>query len=296
MHGQTDAEAEKVKQQQLATPRLGNDPEDETLNFGNTSVTSNQDALLPGTARSGSSNEEPTLQLIETSKFRANLHKQLISVYEPLETWYLRSSVEKAHNLDEADFSSRPFLSSSLDDAFFILKKVLLRVVTASSLPTHRRMCAEISTIMERDFSDILRRRMDSVWAGISSTSQSARTKEEVQARQTFIVSRSKICTDGKQARDDVTTNTALALVPQVYANDLDMAADYVSRLVDEIFESGSLSQSFFLTSEYETAKASLETVKALQDRFRASLKVRARVQSSWALIRSYRTGLAHHH
>lgn len=132
---------------------------------------------------------EAELPLIEQSSFRANLHRELLTVYEPLELWYLRSSVEKAHQLDEADLYNKPYLSSSLDDTFFILKKVLQRVIATSSCATHKRMCSEIKSIMEKDFGDILKKRMDTVWSGITSTAQSARQKEEAQARQSFTVS-----------------------------------------------------------------------------------------------------------
>lgn len=59
-----------------------------------------------------------------------------------------------------------------------------------------------------------------------------------------------------------------------MYANDLATAADYIARVVEEIVESGSLSQSYFLNSEYEQAVSAIESIKALQDRYRASLKV----------------------
>jgi hypothetical protein len=191
--------------------------------------------------------QEATLDIVEQSSFRASLDRQLHTVFEPLELWYLRSSLEKAHQLDEPDMYSRPFLSSSLDDAFFILKKVLLRLVTCASLTTHRRMCSEVRTVMDRDFGDILRRRMDSVWSGITSTAQAARAKEEDKARQGFIV----------------------------YANDLDTAADYIARLVDDVVESESLEQSYFLRGEYQQAREAIEGTKTLQDKFRATLKVR---------------------
>lgn len=136
-----------------------------------------------------SNSSEAELPLIEHSPFRANLQRELLTVYEPLELWYLRSSIEKAHQLDEPDLYNKPYLSSSLDDAFFILKKVLQRVVATSSCATHKRMCTEIRSIMEKDFGDILKKRMDAVWSGITSTALTARQKEEAQARQSFIVS-----------------------------------------------------------------------------------------------------------
>ena len=63
----------------------------------------------------------------------------------------------------------------------------------------------------------------------------------------------------------------------QVYANDLDTAAEYIARVVEELIDSDSLGQSYFLASEYAQAKEALESIKSLQDRFRANLKVRSR-------------------
>jgi hypothetical protein len=210
---------------------------------------------------------EASLDIVEKSTFRANLHKQLHTVYEPLEIWYLRSSIEKAHTLDEPDFFSKPYLSSSLDDSFFILKKVLQRLVSTSSLNTHVRMCKEIKTIMERDYSDILRRRMEGVWSGISSSATAARNKEEATARQNFIV-----CLSTALLMSVYPANASV--IGQVHANNLDTAADYLGRVVEELLDSDSIGQSYFLNSEYTQAKDALESVKELQDRFRASLKV----------------------
>ena len=229
----------------LASPALHGSPDTSSLAI--TGVASGQSSsLLPGFSGTNTQADEE-LEMVEKSTFQASLHRQLASVYEPLETWYLRSSIEKAHHLDEADLYNKPHLSSALDDSFFILKKVLQRLVATASLPTFQRMCAEFTNILTRDFSEILRKRMDSVWQAIQSTAQAARSKEEASARQQFIV----------------------------YANDLDTAADYLARVVDEIVDGDALKQAFFRPSEFQTAVAALIDVKNTQDRFRATLKVR---------------------
>lgn len=175
----------------LASPQISGSP-DPGLNFQTPNAGSSE--LVPSQLNDSRANRAE-LPIMERSSFRANLHRELLTVYEPLELWYLRSSVEKAHQLDEADLYNKPYISSSLDDTFFILKKVLQRLVATSSCSTHKRMCAEIKSIMEKDFGDILKKRMDNVWNGITSTAQSARQKEEAQARQSFIVS-SFLCYD----------------------------------------------------------------------------------------------------
>ena len=59
-----------------------------------------------------------------------------------------------------------------------------------------------------------------------------------------------------------------------VYANDLDTASDYIVRVVEELEDSDTLAQSYFLDAELDMAKSALEGVKALQGRYRANLKV----------------------
>lgn len=183
---------------------------------------------------------------MEQSSFKHALHHQLATIYEPLEIWYLRSSIEKAHVLDEPDLYNKPLLSSIVDDTFFILKKVLHRQTSLASLPTVKRMCLEVRNVMERDFSDVIKKRMDAVWAFVQSSTQATRAKEEESARQSFVI----------------------------YANDLDTAAEYIGRVVDEITADPSLRTAFFLTTEYNEALASLQVVKQLQDHFRIVLKV----------------------
>lgn len=197
----------------LASPCLQNSP-DASLEFKTPRPGQSEFA-----AKAHVSAEEATLSFVEASTFKANLAKQLISVYEPLELWYLRSSIEKAHQLDEPDMFNKPFLSSSLDDTFFILKKVLLRLVTTSSLQSHKRMCTEISIIMERDFSEVLRKRMDTVWSTITATTQAARSKEEAAARQSFIVS-------GSPSRSE-----KCVLTPSLHSTDIRQRSGHGGRL-----------------------------------------------------------------
>lgn len=60
----------------------------------------------------------------------------------------------------------------------------------------------------------------------------------------------------------------------QVYANDLDVAAEYLVRVTEEQLDRSVLGQSYFLDSEYEEARLGLESILSLQERYRAILKV----------------------
>lgn len=104
---------------------------------------------------------EASLPLVEESAFKEALHSDLRAYYEPLELWYFRVAVEKAHSLDEPDFSSRPATSSVLDDVFFMLKKVVSRVIATGNVDLLESAAKKLRSVLEKDFGNVLRRRMD---------------------------------------------------------------------------------------------------------------------------------------
>ena len=61
----------------------------------------------------------------------------------------------------------------------------------------------------------------------------------------------------------------------QIYLNNLDTAAEYAVRLVDEMLGGEVLQQSFFLETELERAKIAMLGVRGVEDKFRGVLKVR---------------------
>jgi conserved oligomeric Golgi complex subunit 4 len=78
-----------------------------------------------------------------------------------MELWYLRISIEKAHQIDEFDNTSKPLVSSVLDDTFYIIKKVILRLISSASSSTLQGSLTEIHQIMERDYVGGLRRKIE---------------------------------------------------------------------------------------------------------------------------------------
>lgn len=59
----------------------------------------------------------------------------------------------------------------------------------------------------------------------------------------------------------------------QVYLNDLDTAASYTTRLIDELVSSDTLASAFFLNSEFERARTSLSLVRNSQEKFHSVVK-----------------------
>ena len=140
------------------------------------------------TVAEGSADTQKNLSLVEDSSFRSALHSHLRNTYEPLEQWYLRISIEKAHQIDEPDLAARPVVSSALDDTFYILKKIISRILSTSNVHTLDAMCKAIRTILERDFAQALRRRMEGTFANLSQGRTEEKDRKERDARSTYIV------------------------------------------------------------------------------------------------------------
>lgn len=103
----------------------------------------------------------PSLALVESSAFKDALQGDLRTYYEPLELWYFRIAVEKAHSLDEPDLSSRPTTSSVLDDVFFMLKKIIGRAISIANSDLLESLSKKLRVVLERDVAGVLRRRME---------------------------------------------------------------------------------------------------------------------------------------
>lgn len=109
------------------------------------------------------------LSIVESSRSLACFQSVLRDYYEPMETWFLRTSTDKALRLDTADTTSRPHLSSCPDDVFYLLKLVLYRLVHSGSLPTLERMVKKVEEIVEEGYLGGVKRKMDGVYAGVRS-------------------------------------------------------------------------------------------------------------------------------
>lgn len=68
--------------------------------------------------------------------------------------------------MDTPDLSSRPHISSVVDDVFYLLKLVINRIVMSGSLSTFKSMRQNIGNIIERDFIGILQKKTDTVYSG----------------------------------------------------------------------------------------------------------------------------------
>lgn len=165
---------------------------------------------------------EPDLLLIEDSTFRNSLHEHMRRTYVPLEIWYLKVSLEKAHQLDEPDTEGRPAVTSVLDDAFYLIKMVIARVCSSTHAAAVVAIAKELRTILERDVAEALKRRLEAALAANQHTKAIA------------------------------------------YLNDLELAAEYTSRILDD--PSLASSNSFFIPAELDAVRRAISSLKTAAD------------------------------
>lgn len=149
--------------------------------------------------------------MVEQSGSQRAIENLLKTYYEPLELWYLRSSVEKAHRLDSPEILSKPHLSSILDDTFYLIKVVLQRVLSSGSLTSLRSMRQKIVTVLEKDYAAVLTKKMESVYAASGAYDRAEKERREKDQKATYIVS---LAPDLANPRSSSTTLTCQQTTP----------------------------------------------------------------------------------
>ncbi|SCV74096.1 BQ2448_6528 [Microbotryum intermedium] len=231
------------------------------------------------TSDSSPSNTSPTLAMIEESELGQMLSEKLRAVYQPLSIWYLRSSIEKAQQMDELDLNSSPYLSSSLDDTFYILKKTLYRLLSTNHIETVVGMAKEIRTIVDRDVGEVWKFKMDGAFKEVNSSS-SAMAVGNVIVRGVHVNVPGGRAREEEKERKEAAARSVfivrLRLLFITYLNNLDTASEYTLRMIDEMLAGEAFESSFFVEAELERAKVAFLGVRSLDERFKGVLRVRS--------------------
>ncbi|CAH7672834.1 COG4 transport protein-domain-containing protein [Phakopsora pachyrhizi] len=201
-------------------------------------------------------------KLFRSSKVDESLHSLLSRYYLPLEMWYLRINIEKAHISDEIDLNSPPYLSSALDDTFFMTKKVVYRLINTGQAECIKSGLDQVKEILERDFGDVMKRRLEGVYGGMGASSGAS---SGVVGGGFGLSGKTG---DEKERRERATRNLYI-----VYLNNLNMASEYTIRLVEEAITGPALHQSLFISNKMESAQGALENLKQAEKKFGASVK-----------------------
>ncbi|KAG9013015.1 hypothetical protein FRB94_004408 [Tulasnella sp. JGI-2019a] len=164
----------------------------------------------------------PEVEIVETSDCHKLMEQLLVTYYSPLEVWYLRSVIDKAHRVSSQE-SSDPPQTTTPDDVFYILKVVMSRLLSSGSSKCVERMGTLIRQIVERDLANVIRRKMEDIYspqgqAGrIAGGSAIQKEKVERDSRNAFIVQLNDL--DICSAHMDTLVKTVLASsqIPQNY-------------------------------------------------------------------------------
>ncbi|KAI0668553.1 COG4-domain-containing protein [Trametes maxima] len=183
-------------------------------------------------------------QVIEDSRSRQTIEGMLSIYYTPLEVWYARSVIEKAHRLSTHDLTQSPITTTTPDDAFYILKSVLGRMLSTASLSTVERTSEQLRDVMDRDYARVIKQKLDNVYKGGSAGPGVRGEKAERENRQAFII----------------------------LLNDLDVSSSHMERLVKDLSQSTLVPQ-HFLDSEIEPVRNSLNSFMNLVPKFRSTLR-----------------------
>jgi hypothetical protein len=102
----------------------------------------------------------------------------------------LAKAVSQAHRLDSPETSSRPHVSSILDDTFYLLKQVLSRALSCGSLSTLRSLRIRIASVMNEDYSGVIRRKMEGVYSASAGQERGVdKERKEKDQREASVVS-----------------------------------------------------------------------------------------------------------
>ncbi|KAI0713376.1 COG4-domain-containing protein [Earliella scabrosa] len=182
------------------------------------------------------------IQVIEQSRSQEVIEDMLATYYTPMEVWYARTVIDKAHRLSTYDLSQIP-VSTTPDDAFYILKTVLSRMLSTASVRTVERTSDRLRDVMDKDYARVIKHKLDNVYRGAVGPGARAE-KVERENRQSFII----------------------------LLNDLDISSSHMERLVKDLAQSNLIPQ-HFLESEIDPVKDSLNKLMNLVPKYRSTLR-----------------------
>ncbi|KJA27272.1 hypothetical protein HYPSUDRAFT_62954 [Hypholoma sublateritium FD-334 SS-4] len=203
--------------------------------------TADNDATLPIASHVASPKETDII----ASTASQTLFEQLVDIYYvPLETWYTRTSIDKAHRLSSPDMLQVPIITTTPDDVFYILKSVTTRLLTTGSLSAVEKTLQQFREIVDRDYAGVIKRKSDDVYKNYTATSNVRPDRVERENRVTFII----------------------------LLNDLDVSISHLERLIRDLCDSSLIGQ-HFSEEDAPIVKEQISSLSTLTLRLKSSLR-----------------------
>ncbi|KAI1788436.1 COG4-domain-containing protein [Ganoderma leucocontextum] len=197
-----------------------------------------------GQARGQHSDLPECVEILEKSRASQVFEDMLATCYIPMEVWYARSVIDKAHQLSTHDLSQHPISTTTPDDAFYILKLVFSRMLTTASVRTVERTSDLLRDVMDKNYARVIKLKLDNVYKGGAAGPGARGDKVERENRLAFII----------------------------LLNDLEISSSHMERLVKDLSQSALISQ-HFLESEADAVKNSLGSFLNLVPKYRSTLR-----------------------
>lgn len=198
---------------------------------------SSETPVLP---KSGDIKGSPGLHLMDKSACHRHFEALIADCYVPLEIWYLRSTIVKAHRTAIIDASQFSPTSSIPDLVFYLLKSVLIRVINTGSMIAAHDCRRRIMDVLKNDYADVLKQKLDDVYR--SSSKAGGITDKE--GRLDFIV----------------------------YLNDLQVSISHLERLIKDIISSELINNNF-MVSEKQAVEDEICSLQDFGPKIKATLK-----------------------
>ncbi|KAF5386630.1 hypothetical protein D9615_001767 [Tricholomella constricta] len=165
--------------------------------------------------------------------------------YIPLEVWYTRTSIDKAHRLSTTDVSQLPPTTTTPDDVFYILKIVTSRLLSTGSPEGVKSTFEQLRDVMEQDYVGIIKKKLDDVYRTGSSGAVSRGEKAERDNRVAFII----------------------------MLNDLDISSSHLERLMRDLSGNQTINQ-HFIEQNQRAIKNHLSAFSNLVSKLRSTLRL----------------------
>ncbi|ESK88432.1 intra-golgi transport-related protein [Moniliophthora roreri MCA 2997] len=184
------------------------------------------------------------LALLESTASEKALEDILSKYHTPMELWYIRTIIDKAHRLSTPDMTQTAITTTIPDDVFYVLKVVLTRLYSTGSLAAVQRMMEQLRNVLEEDYIDILKKKLQDVYRN-APPGQSRNEKIDRDNRNAYIT----------------------------ILNDLDVSSSHLERLTRDLSSNGPINQ-FFMVTQQDAAKGQLASLSGLTTKFKSTVRV----------------------
>jgi len=164
--------------------------------------------------------------------------------------------------MSSPDVSQIPVITTTPDDVFYILKSVISRMVSTSSVLVMGQTLEQLREVVDKDYIGIIKKKLDDVYRNQTTPGSNTRAdKIERENRMSFTVCSLGLSYDYNLTRE------------QILLNDLDISASHLERLTRDLVEGTIVSQNF-TNEEGKVVKSHIRGFQSIGNKLKSTLRV----------------------